>query len=144
MAFDWRDFLSVAKSLKTQTDAGLLGPDAMYRTIVGRAYYAAFGLAHEYATRWLGFRPKIKAEERSQDHGDCAPISGRVGDTLSPTNCPFCATSAINATTSGTCPALSWPCWQRTRSTGPSTSLLPCQCPRLHNTSLGKVIDPGP
>jgi hypothetical protein len=70
MAFDWRDFLDAARTIQAHTIAGTLGPpEAMYRTVVGRAYYAAFGYAGEYAAQWLGFTPKGKLEERSQDHG---------------------------------------------------------------------------
>jgi hypothetical protein len=70
MPFDWREFLKLARALKAQADAGTLGPvEAVYRTVVGRAYYAAFGYAHEFAVNWLNFIPRHKAEERSQDHG---------------------------------------------------------------------------
>jgi hypothetical protein len=70
MAFDWRDFLKLAQAMLVEAKAGTLGPpEAAYRTIVGRAYYAAFGYAHDYAVQWLKFQPRKKPEEKSQDHG---------------------------------------------------------------------------
>jgi hypothetical protein len=70
MAFDWREFLTLARSLHTQLTTGSLGStEAVFRTLVGRAYYAAYGYAHDYAESWLAFIPRRKPEERSQDHG---------------------------------------------------------------------------
>jgi hypothetical protein len=70
MPFDWRDNLTLAKNLQLLADNGTLGPpEAAYRCIVGRAYYAAFGYAHEYEVAWLNFQGKTRPEDKSQDHG---------------------------------------------------------------------------
>ena len=67
MAFDWHDYLEFARFLQTQTGAPY--EEAALRTAVSRSYYAAFGHAHEYACDYLGFTPRRKPEEKSQDHG---------------------------------------------------------------------------
>jgi hypothetical protein len=59
MAFDWRDFLEFAKSLSTDSR------EAARRSAISRAYFAAFGHAFDYATRYLGFVPR----NLSDDHG---------------------------------------------------------------------------
>jgi hypothetical protein len=69
MAFEWRDFLEIARFLEAQAVGRSIPPEAAYRTALGRAYYAAYGHAHQYASAWLGFRGKTKAEEKSQEHG---------------------------------------------------------------------------
>ena len=67
MAFDWQHYLEFARFLQTQTGAPY--QEAALRTAVSRSYYAAFGHAHEYACDYLGFTPRRKPEEKSQDHG---------------------------------------------------------------------------
>jgi hypothetical protein len=63
-------FLILARAMKAQADLQTLGPpEAVYRSVVSRAYYAAFGHAHDFAVQWLRFLPRTKPEERSQDHG---------------------------------------------------------------------------
>jgi len=67
MPFDWREFLDVARFLRGQTGAGF-SPEAGLRTLIGRAYYAAFGHALCYARDYLGFVPRRRVEDRAQDH----------------------------------------------------------------------------
>lgn len=64
MSFDWEDFLNLARELAANPTPGC-SPDAVRRTIIGRAYYAAFGYARKYAVNNLGFT----ARGRSEDHG---------------------------------------------------------------------------
>jgi hypothetical protein len=68
MRFDWREYLAVARFLNGQTSPGF-SPEAGLRTIIGRAYYAAYGHALRYACDYLGFIPRQRIEERTQDHG---------------------------------------------------------------------------
>ena len=44
--FDWSEFLDVAEELAQRT-----GDEAALRTAIGRAYYAAFGLARDHLVR---------------------------------------------------------------------------------------------
>lgn len=66
--FDWRDFLDTARFLGAQAGVGTRA-EAACRTAVSRAYYAAYGHALHYASNYLGFVPRTKPEEKSQDHG---------------------------------------------------------------------------
>jgi hypothetical protein len=48
MAFDWHEFLLLARWLQAQgTSIGISG-EAVARCAMGRAYYAAYGHAHRY------------------------------------------------------------------------------------------------
>jgi hypothetical protein len=67
MAFDWREYLELARFLGRQTGPGF-SQEATSRATVSRAYYAAFGYALVYAKDYLGFVPRQQAE-RVQDHG---------------------------------------------------------------------------
>jgi hypothetical protein len=70
MAFDWREFLNLARWLKDQASANAgFSTEAAYRCAMGRAYYAAFGHAHRYARTWLNFLGKTRPEDKSQEHG---------------------------------------------------------------------------
>jgi len=56
--FDWRDFLALAQILGTGAPGSSLSiqvSEATARCAVGRAYYAAFGHARDYAIQNLGF-----------------------------------------------------------------------------------------
>jgi hypothetical protein len=64
MPFDWKSFLDVAELLE-KTAAGHAHSEALLRSAVGRAYYAAFGHARNYATDFLKFEPR----EDADDHG---------------------------------------------------------------------------
>lgn len=55
MAFDWAEFLAVAEHLHT-APAPTCTREALLRSVVGRAYYAAYGVARQYAAQHLGFR----------------------------------------------------------------------------------------
>jgi hypothetical protein len=68
MPFDWREYLEVARFLHGQTGAGF-SPEAGWRAVIGRTYYAAYGYALRYARDYLGFAPRRRLEERTQDHG---------------------------------------------------------------------------
>ncbi len=68
MPFDWREYLDLARLLVSQAGAGCTH-EAAYRGAVSKAYYAAFNYARRYATSFLGFVPRTRPEDRSQDHG---------------------------------------------------------------------------
>ena len=55
MAFDWAEFLAVAEHLHSEP-APNCTREALLRSVVGRAYYAAYGLARLYAAQRLSFR----------------------------------------------------------------------------------------
>ena len=55
MAFDWAELLAVAEYLHT-TPAPTCTREALLRSVVGRAYYAAYGVARQYAAQHLSFR----------------------------------------------------------------------------------------
>jgi hypothetical protein len=64
MAFDWRDYLTLATWLLDNPPEGV-SLEAVRRTVVSRAYYAAFGHAIRYAAACLGFQ----ARDDADDHG---------------------------------------------------------------------------
>jgi hypothetical protein len=66
--FDWQEYLAVARFVNGQPNQSL-SLEAGLRTVIGRAYYAAYGHALRYACDYLGFRPRQRIEERAQDHG---------------------------------------------------------------------------
>ena len=63
MAFDWAEFLAVAEHLHTTPAPGCTR-EALLRSVVGRAYYAAYGVARRYAVQRLDFR----VHDRPDDH----------------------------------------------------------------------------
>ncbi len=63
MSFDCREYLEVAKYLAGFQNSGF-SEEAVYRSSVSRAYYAAFCWARNYSQKCLGFEPK----EKYQDH----------------------------------------------------------------------------
>lgn len=63
MAFDWAEFLAVAEHLHTTPAPGSTR-EALLRSVVGRAYYAAYGVAKRYAAQRLNFR----VHDRPDDH----------------------------------------------------------------------------
>jgi hypothetical protein len=86
MPFDWVEYLALARFLHGQAGSGT-SPEAAHRGSVSKAYYAAFNYARQYATRFLGFVPRTRVEDRSQDHGRLRAHliqrrRRRVGDTL--------------------------------------------------------------
>ena len=68
MTFDWREYLALAEFILSQAGGGCT-TEAAYRGCVSKAYYAAFNHARRYATDFLAFTPRARAEDRSQDHG---------------------------------------------------------------------------
>lgn len=62
MAFDWREFLALAKTLAGQTGLNY-SAEAADRSAVSRAYYAAFCFARNYAEANLGFQRTGRAED---------------------------------------------------------------------------------
>ena len=65
MAFDWREYLSLARSLSGQSAASY-APEAASRSAVSRAYYAAFCHARNYADDHLQFHPRNDASDHSR------------------------------------------------------------------------------
>lgn len=59
MAFDWNDYLTIAKELKTDTDGqpNSNSVEAKRRTAISRAYYSVYHLAIDYAKTNLGYTP---------------------------------------------------------------------------------------
>ena len=68
MTFDWREYLALADFILLHAGSGCT-TEAAYRGCVSKAYYAAFNHARLYATDFLAFIPRTRAEDRSQDHG---------------------------------------------------------------------------
>jgi hypothetical protein len=87
MPFDWTEYLALARFLASQAGSGCT-LEAGCRGAVSKAYYAAFNYARQYATKFLGFVPRTRLEDRSQDHGRLRAHlmrrrRRRIGDTLS-------------------------------------------------------------
>ena len=55
MAFEWHQFLDVARKLQQEAVSSKNDTEAFQRSAVGRAYYAAFCHARNYAVRYLGY-----------------------------------------------------------------------------------------
>lgn len=64
MAFNWREYLEIARWLQGNTIPGV-SEEAAQRCAVSRAYYAAFCYARNYARDYMSFLPRYAAE----DHG---------------------------------------------------------------------------
>jgi uncharacterized protein (UPF0332 family) len=64
MAFDWRDFLDLAKTLIGQ--GSNYSTEAASRTAVSRAYYAAFCWARNYAESQLEFQKRRTPEDHRE------------------------------------------------------------------------------
>ena len=69
MPFDWKQYLTLAEFLRDHTGPGA-DREAAQRSAVSRAYYAAFGLAREFAATREGFILLGDAEDhqRLQQH----------------------------------------------------------------------------
>ncbi len=65
MAFDWREFLRLARALANRTGSGY-SAEAADRTAVSRAYYAAYCWARNYAASQLGFQPTGRPEDHKR------------------------------------------------------------------------------
>jgi PD-(D/E)XK nuclease superfamily len=68
MPFDWREYLEVARFLRGQGGSNF-SEEAALRTLISRAYYAAYGHALRYSRDHLGFVAGRRLEDRTQDHG---------------------------------------------------------------------------
>jgi hypothetical protein len=55
MSFDWKSLLDVARQLEHEADQGPSHAEALRRSAVGRAYFAAFCHARNYAVQYLGY-----------------------------------------------------------------------------------------
>jgi hypothetical protein len=69
MAFDWKEFLLVAKHLSSLSSA-TLPSEAGYRSAVSRAYYAAYCHARNFARDRQGFIPSKSSSDHAKvrDH----------------------------------------------------------------------------
>jgi hypothetical protein len=63
MAFDWQEFLKLAKHLQASPPPGV-SEEAARRCAIGRAYYSVFGYTLRYAKDHLGYT----SLESSDDH----------------------------------------------------------------------------
>ncbi|QSR87647.1 hypothetical protein EM20IM_04840 [Candidatus Methylacidiphilum infernorum] len=76
MAFDWREFLDLARTLRSSFSSSTL-MEAASRSAVSRAYYAAFGHTRSYAEKHFQF-PRTKA---GSVHHDLRKCLGKRGPT---------------------------------------------------------------
>lgn len=74
MAFDWKEFLDLAKVLQSSPNTSY-PVEAAHRSAVSRAYYAAFCHARNYAEQYLGFQ----RTKTGRDHGLLRKHLGRQG-----------------------------------------------------------------
>ncbi|RLA98419.1 MAG: hypothetical protein DRG83_14520 [Deltaproteobacteria bacterium] len=65
MAFDWREFLELAKDLVDRAGTNY-SAEAANRTAVSRAYYAAFCWARNYAESRLGFQRRSGVQDHER------------------------------------------------------------------------------
>ena len=77
MAFDWNDYLTIAKNFKTDTDGQPKSNfiETKQRTAISRTYYAMFHLAVNYAKTNLGYSPRQYGP--NQAHADIQGIYRR-------------------------------------------------------------------
>lgn len=68
MAFDWREYLELAKELVSQANSGY-SAEAAERSAVSRAYYAAFCHARNDAETFLGFQRTGRPEDHQNLRG---------------------------------------------------------------------------
>ncbi len=65
MPFDWKNLLDLAHQMEQDASKGVSKEEALCRSAVSRAYFAAFCYARNYAEQFLKYQPK--SDER--DHG---------------------------------------------------------------------------
>ena len=65
MPFAWKTLLDIARQLEKEASQGPIPAEALRRSAVGRAYYAAFCHARNYAVQYLGYHLKGFGD----DHG---------------------------------------------------------------------------
>ncbi len=67
--FDWKEYLALAKSLKSSTPRGQTvsnANEAKNRCAVSRAYYAAFNIADAYARDSLSYSPSGEGSDHKK------------------------------------------------------------------------------
>jgi hypothetical protein len=64
MAFDWREYLTLARELQANPPSGI-STECAYRCAISKAYFGAFCHARNYARDYLGFQP----HDDPDDHG---------------------------------------------------------------------------
>ncbi len=74
MRFDWREYLELAKKISNMSDLEL-SEEALYRSAVSRAYYAAFCWCRNFAYQRLGF----KTSDTSKAHKELREFLKRKG-----------------------------------------------------------------
>ena len=62
MAFDWKEYLDLARFLRVEGGRNIT-QEAAFRCTVSRAYYAAFCHARNYARDLQGFSPAYKGKD---------------------------------------------------------------------------------
>jgi hypothetical protein len=65
MAFSWIALLQLARQLELDASSTNTNAEALYRSAVSRAYFAAFCHARNYAESFLKYQPK----QDERDHG---------------------------------------------------------------------------
>jgi len=72
MAFDWREFLDLARWLQSQVEAKAgISSEAAFRSAIGRAYFAAFGHAITMPAPGWGFREKPRLRIKHRNMAPC-------------------------------------------------------------------------
>lgn len=84
MAFDWREFLELARTLQGSS-GNAFSTEAANRSAVSRAYYAAFCYIRNYARNTLGFKQtgSMNDHKRLQEHlRNCGDPWRKIADDL--------------------------------------------------------------
>jgi uncharacterized protein (UPF0332 family) len=70
-SFEWIQFLELAKELHNSASKDALLAEAKYRTVIGRAYYAAFNVAKQYLeSQGISLPKNGKAHTKVRNHFD--------------------------------------------------------------------------
>lgn len=87
MAFDWYDYLELAKTLKALGNSNFALSEAAHRSAVSRSYYAAFRYSRDYLEMKNIYRPRRQSEDHRNvisylnDH-DYGEASSSLNDLL--------------------------------------------------------------
>lgn len=65
MTFNWKEFFTLAQYLQKNCSDNSCSKEAILRTAVDRIYFAAYGLARDFAVKRHNFTPTKQAD----DHG---------------------------------------------------------------------------
>jgi len=79
MAFNWNDYLNLAKSLQKSTLSKIRIEEACCRTAVSRAYYAIYHIALDFAERNLSYSKNI-GNEAGKNHSELGKYYKRCAD----------------------------------------------------------------